>query len=85
MDPNRNKLETYLGLPTHRLLSVYKKVRARVFPRYSWEDWVSTCDCGCCKAMRDENEPHEQLAKRLKAELDTRGHVERSRPKRSVR
>lgn len=25
MDPNRNNLDTILGLPTHRLLKVYRK------------------------------------------------------------
>jgi hypothetical protein len=72
MDPNRNKLETILKLPTKRLLNVYRKERLfRPMP----EHWVaSVWDCGCPSCTRARNTQDERL-KIIKEELDKREHL----------
>jgi hypothetical protein len=72
MDPNRNKLETILKLPTHRLLEVYRKEREfRPMP----EHWVSSVwDCGCPSCSSARNIKDERL-RIIKEELDKREHL----------
>ena len=72
MDPNRNKLETILKLPTKRLLNVYRKERSF---RPMSEHWVaSVWDCRCPFCTRARNTQDERLSA-MKAELDKREHL----------
>ena len=73
MDPNRNKLETILNLPTHRLLEVYRKERG--FLLVGCEDWVWDCDCSSCVRWRENRKQIRQRVSTIKEELDKREHL----------
>jgi hypothetical protein len=73
MDPNRNKLETILKLPTHRLLEVYRKEREYLHVYAS--DWVWYCDCSSCVRWRENRKQIRQRVSTIKEELDKREHL----------
>jgi len=57
MDPNRNKLETILKLPTHRLLEVYRSERS--CSHYTEDSNVQQR----LSAMKEELDKREHLSK----------------------